>query len=68
MRFKLDIQCDNAAFEEPATEIARVLREAATRIEGGELPEGSGGGKLRDSNGNTVGGWAVTGRHKNRDE
>lgn len=60
MRFMLEIDCDNAAFgstdltadgiSERNAEVARILREAADRIEGGALAV-----KLRDVNGNTVG-------------
>ncbi len=51
MKFSLEIECDNAAFEdEPATEIGRILREAAKRVEDGNIDF-----PLRDINGNTVG-------------
>lgn len=41
----------NAAFEEGAeTEVARILKELAHRIENGARPE-----KLRDFNGNVIG-------------
>jgi hypothetical protein len=47
------IQTGNAAFaDEPASEIARILRDTAARFErAGDLD----GHKLRDINGNTVG-------------
>ena len=48
--FTLTIKTDNAAFADLETEVARILRDAARRIEGGETD-----GKLRDANGNTVG-------------
>ena len=51
VKFILEINCDNAAFDEsPATEVARIVRNAAERVEEGIWP-----GNLRDSNGNTVG-------------
>jgi hypothetical protein len=51
MKFTLEIDCDNTTFDEsPATEVARILRETAGRVEEGVWP-----GNLRDSNGNTVG-------------
>lgn len=56
MRFIIEpMACDNAAFEdEPASEIARILRKVARAVErGDEL------GLLVDSNGNTVGSWRV---------
>lgn len=56
MKFNLSIDCDNAVFEDqPATEIARILRSVAHRVTTGGI-----GGNVRDLNGNTVGGWAVT--------
>ena len=51
MTFTLKIECDNAAFaDEPASEIAAILRKAAARVANGEddFP-------LHDFNGNTVG-------------
>jgi hypothetical protein len=52
MKFKLEIECDNAAFEDdPSYEVARILKEAATeKVEQGTLT-----GKLYDINGNLVG-------------
>jgi hypothetical protein len=51
MVFLLKIECDNSAFEpEPGDEVARILREAADKIE-----RGSTGVRLRDVNGNKVG-------------
>lgn len=49
--FTLTISTANAAFDDqPATEIARILRDVAKRVEDGELS-----GNLRDVNGNGVG-------------
>lgn len=66
--FRLQIQCDNAAFcsndtdgdNEPAArgfEVARVLRQAASSVVDGLKPGQSG--VLMDSNGNRVGSWAL---------
>lgn len=51
LRFILDpIACDNAAFcDDPAAELARMLRDVATRLERGETI-----GHVRDENGNRV--------------
>lgn len=52
MRFVVEINCDNAAFEDdPACEVANMLRKVARAVE----KDGSQGGKLADSNGNTCG-------------
>lgn len=54
--FKLTIETDNASFEEyPLDEIARILKECAGNLEGGERM-----GNLRDGNGNTVGHYKFT--------
>ena len=51
MQFTLRIKSDNAAFEEePITELARILRELADDLEGGNFPS-----SVRDYNGNKVG-------------
>jgi len=55
MKFKLEIDCDNAAFDSwpnAEAEVARILRNAATEIETRQ-----GQGKCRDYNGNTVGSY-----------
>ena len=51
MKFRLEMTCDNAAFDgnERDLEVARILRVAAHEI------ESSGEATLRDYNGNTVG-------------
>lgn len=53
--FKLEIECENAAFEDNgrASEIAHILRAVAVRVEHGEATERPL--NLRDSNGNVVG-------------
>lgn len=57
--FRLTIETDNAAFEDtmeigrgPAWEIARILREVATRIDAGDIGKAR---DIRDINGNVVG-------------
>ena len=58
MKFRLNLNCDNAAFDElPNHEIARILREAADRIEAGDLPAGYT--NLHDINGNAVGAYRM---------
>lgn len=53
IHFSIDSNA-NAAFEdEPSTEIARILREVAKRIEDGDFPEGNT--PVRDINGNKCG-------------
>lgn len=57
MKLTLSINGDGAAFDDaPASEIARILRETATRIQ----EDGDSEGFLRDANGNAVGSWRVT--------
>lgn len=57
MTFKIIINMDNDAFwEEPMTEIARILRQAADKAEDRGLV---GSGLVRDVNGNTVGQWSI---------
>lgn len=51
MKFTLEIECDNAAFDGGRKhEVARILKELAKRI--GEVKPDT---RLRDINGNTVG-------------
>lgn len=58
MKFEASIKMDNAAFEDaPASELARILRAIAARVEAGDFD-----GKAVDANGNKVGSWAVTGK------
>lgn len=51
LEFVLRINLDNAAFEEPSVEVARILRKVADDIERVDDPEMT----LRDINGNCVG-------------
>lgn len=55
LRFRLELEASNAAFDDaPASEIARILRDAADRIE--RDGEGAfGPAPLFDANGNKVG-------------
>lgn len=53
---RIAVSMDGAAFEDgPATELGRILRNLAERIEGGELD----GGTLLDVYGNTAGSWTI---------
>ena len=55
--FLLKIRCENAAFsDDPALEVARLLREIARRVE-----DGARMGGVRDINGNSVGHFGMTG-------
>lgn len=49
--FKLEIELGNAAMKSP-DDVARALRRIADRLEAG-----AEGGKVMDSNGNSVGKW-----------
>jgi cytochrome c-type biogenesis protein CcmH/NrfF len=51
MQFSISIDCDNAAFKDDAhSEIARILRVVATKLEQGQTE-----GTCMDYNGNRVG-------------
>lgn len=55
MRFKINIETDNAALaDDGESEIVRILRKIANRIEEGERD-----GLVHDINGNRVGHWDV---------
>jgi hypothetical protein len=57
-KITIEIETGNAAFDDaPATEIARILRNAAERIEGGDVD----GFPLYDLNGNKCGALHITG-------
>lgn len=50
MKFRLEIECDNAAFEDdPSEEIRRILRDVADRVIALPCPTARG---ARDINGN----------------
>jgi hypothetical protein len=58
MRFRLNLECDNAAFaDDMQFEIARCLRDVASRIERGE--DCSKYRNILDANGNPVGTFAL---------
>jgi hypothetical protein len=61
MRFQLSISMDNDAFrEDTGPETARIMRALAERVEHSTLTAGDSG-TVRDTNGNTVGQWSVSG-------
>lgn len=57
MKLRIEFTCDNAAFEDGnlLPEAARIIRDAATKIEGGREA-----GACRDINGHKVGDWSLT--------
>jgi len=59
--FRLQLICDNSAFDEigPAAEIARILRNTANELELGSVEA-----NCRDYNGNTVGFYRLNARTK----
>lgn len=58
--FTLHIRTDNAAFEDdPRTELIRLLKETADRIEKGTLDQVHWFQTIRDINGNDVGQFAL---------
>jgi len=59
MKFELEINCDNAAFEEPAFELARILKELSTKLENNGIDVEGDKGRLVDYNGNVVGEWRI---------
>jgi hypothetical protein len=65
MKAKIEIQMDNAAFEDngPASELAHILRDLAKHIENGDTERA-----LMDSNGNRVGRFEVTADGKPSEE
>ena len=60
--FKLVLNTDGAAFEAPAMEIARILRQVAARLESADSHYAAGEHgaviPVRDVNGNTCGAYA----------
>jgi hypothetical protein len=53
MDFTVNINMDNAAFDEPDEELARILKELASKLESSGI--WADGIALRDINGNKVG-------------
>ena len=56
--FRLLVDLDNAAFEDP-TELARIVRSVADSPDIASMAAMRDGVSLRDINGNTVGRWQV---------
>ena len=50
MKFTVSIDCNNSAFDDGNTELARILRDLATRLDNGVTQA-----ILKDINGNIVG-------------
>lgn len=61
MKFRLEFDCDNAAFDDDvpdhgcASECARILRELANRLD----QDGTAHANLHDVNGNRIGAWSL---------
>ncbi len=61
-KFKLEVECGNAAFANYLYELPRIMRQAAERIEAGVEQ-----GKCYDWNGNVVGQFRIyTGKERNK--
>jgi len=66
MKFTLDIDMSNAAFERyadderDASEVTRILRKLAALLDNVDVLMDQNGGMLFDVNGNSVGSWDVT--------
>lgn len=58
MKIKIEINMDNAAFEDNPNELTEILANIGNRVGWHNLKEGT----VRDSNGNVVGTYKVTGR------
>ncbi|MDO8472629.1 MAG: hypothetical protein Q7T05_02300 [Dehalococcoidia bacterium] len=58
-KFKLEIVSENEAFRNGDTEVVRLLRDAANKVERGYRD-----GRLMDVNGNTVGEFKFTERER----
>lgn len=58
MKAKIEINMDNAAFDEPGIELGKILRDLAKHLENGDLRLR----RLHDSNGNSVGELKIIGR------
>lgn len=61
MKFEVEFACDNAAFDNDlASEISRILRRLADKVEEGELTVLAGKYRdIKDVNGNKVGTWRL---------
>jgi len=66
MKFKCEINMDNAAFGENPAELQGILQSVSDRLlktygtPWGMLYEEGSSGKILDSNGNSVGQWEIT--------
>ena len=58
MKIKIEIYCDNAAFEQLDSEVYRILTELAERVS--EFGVRMSKGNIMDTNGNTVGTFILT--------
>jgi len=58
-KFKLEIVTENEAFRGSDAEVARILRDAAYKVDRGYRD-----GRLMDVNGNTVGKFKFTGKER----
>lgn len=59
MKFLVQIDCDNAAFDDRNAEVARILHELANKVKCGDVDNHIGRTQYRtlhDINGNSVGG------------
>jgi hypothetical protein len=57
MKISLEINMDNAAFEDEG-EVKRIISDMVQKMD--DIVRAGDGGKLRDINGNVVGKWEVT--------
>lgn len=66
MRFTIDFDMDNAAFDPSESavgnvpEVTRILRKLAALLDNVDVLMDQNGGMLFDVNGNSVGSWDVT--------
>lgn len=57
MKFKIEFDCDGAAFDEyPEDEIVRILGRISKSLKDGYLT----GGRVMDINGNPIGQWSLS--------
>lgn len=61
MKFKCEIQMDNAAFVDDPFELERILVKIAKQITAPPLRDLPFGNRCMDVNGNCVGEWAIEG-------
>jgi hypothetical protein len=59
--FKLEFETDNDAFHpSKRREIVSILEELANTLSKSHDQMSNGGGKIRDTNGNTIGHWELS--------